>query len=327
LATKRRAFTLFAGAALTAPHSVFAQTPRVYRLGWLWTSDEATTRPLFAAFLVRMRELGYVVGKNLANEARWAQGNPTRYPALADELIALKPDVLLGIQEAALVLQAKTPVIPIVLLSSADPVSAGLVKSLARPGTNVTGVTGVYEQLLVKQIELMSEVAPGISRIAFLGNSTSQSRVQFERMAREAAAARRLMLATATADDADGIRRAFDDFSKQHIEGVVVLPSGPMTFLRHEIARNAIRLRLPSISGMSQFADAGGLINYAPHFQQPFGNEIPAFVDRILRGAKPADLPVQQVTKYDLVINLKTAQQIGLTIPRAVTLRADRIIE
>jgi putative tryptophan/tyrosine transport system substrate-binding protein len=310
-----------------APRVVFAQAAKVYRLGWLWTSDEATTRPLFDAFIARMRELGYATGKTLLNDARWAHGDARRYPALADELIALKPDALLGIQEAALVLQSKTSVIPIVLLSSADPVSVGLVKSLARPGTNVTGITGVYEQLLAKQIELLTEIVPGISRVAFLGNTASASRAQFERAAREAASARSLAIATAVADDADGIRRAFDDFGKKRIQGLVVHPSGPMTFLRHDIAREASRLRMPSISGMSQFAEGGGLVNYSPHFLQPFGNEIPRIVDQILKGAKPADLPIQQVTRYDLVINLKTARQIGITIPRTIVLRADRVIE
>jgi putative ABC transport system substrate-binding protein len=303
------------------------QSSKTYRLGWLFTSDEATTRPLLGPFTDRMRDLGYVAGKNLVNDFRWAQGNTTRYPTLADELIALKPDVLLGIQEAALVLKSKTSIIPIVLLSSADPVGAGLVKSLARPGTNVTGIAGIYDQLLSKQIELLIEVAPKISRIAFLGNTSSASRAQFERAAAEALSAKGLTLTVGTANDADGIRRAFEDFSKRRIQGLVVHPSGPMTFFRHEIARKASALRLVSISGMSQFADSGGLINYSPHFLQPFGNEIPTLVDQILKGAKPANLPVQQVTRYDLVINLKTARDIGLTIPRSIVLRADRMID
>ena len=303
------------------------QASRTYRLGWLFTSDEATTRPLVVPFVERMRELGYVVGKNLVNDFRWAKGDASRYPAMADELIALKPDVLLGIQEAALVLQAKTTVIPIVLLSSGDPVGVGLVKSLARPGANVTGIAGLYDELLPKQIELLIEISPKISRIAFLGNAASVSRAHYERAGREAAKAKGLTLAVGTADDADAIRRVFDDFRQQRIQGLVVHPSGPMTFFRHEIARRASELRLLSISGMSQFADSGGLINYAPHFQQPFGNEIPRFVDQILRGAKPADLPVQQVTRYDLVINLRTARDIGTTIPRSIVLRADRVIE
>ena len=274
-----------------------------------------------------MRKLGYAPGTSLINDERWARGDPSRYPQLADELIALKPHVLLGIQEVALALKAKTKSIPIVLISSADPVAVGLVKSLAQPGTNVTGITGVYEQLVAKQIELLTEIAPGISRIAFLGNAMSASRAQFERAGREAASAKGVMLTTATADNSDGVRRVFDDFSKQGIQGVVVHPSGTMTFLRHEIARHAARLRLPSISGMSEYADSGGLLNYSPHFLQPFSNEIPRLVDQILKGANPADLPIQQVTRYDLVVNLKTARVLGLTVPASIVARADRVIE
>lgn len=325
---KRRTI-LLAGAMLAAPQLLLAQTSRVYRLGWLFTTDEATTKPLVDAFLARMRELGYVVGRNLVNDFRWARGDASRYPVLADELIALKPDILLGIQEAALALAAKTSAIPIVLLASADPVAAGLVKNLARPGTNVTGMAGLYEQLVAKQIELLTEIGPNISKVAMLWDSSSftATREQMERMARDAGTAKGVTVIAAAARDLEGLRAAFAEFRKQRADAVVVAPTGTMTFFRREIAGEALRLRLPTISGMSQFADGGGLINYSPGFPQSFRDEIPAFVDRILRGVKPAELPVQQVTKYELVVNLKTARALGIEIPRSVMLRADRVIE
>lgn len=325
--TNRRGALKLVVATLVAPGLALGQASRHYRLGWLFTTDPPTTDPLFGAFLGRMRALGYVEGRNLINDLRWARGNAASYPALADELIALKPDILLGIQEAALALAAKTSVIPIVLTASADPVRAGLVKTLARPGTNVTGMAGLYDQLVAKQIELLIEILPKMSRVAFLNDSASATREDWARSVSRAANAKRLTLTVAHASDVEGIGRAFDEFAAHRAEALVVSPSGTMTFFRRDIARRSLRLRVPSVSGLSQYADSGGLINYSPQLIQSFGNEVPGFVDRILRGANPAELPVQQVTKYEFVVNLKTARAIGLAMPQSILLRADRMIE
>jgi putative ABC transport system substrate-binding protein len=222
---------------------------------------------------------------------------------------------------------AKTSTIPIVLIASADPVAVGLVRSLARPGTNVTGMSGLYDQLLAKQIELLTEVVPRMSRVAYLSDSSSGTREQFEQVARDAASAKGLSLTIAAASDLQGIRRAFTEFAKERVHAVAVQPSGPMAFFRNAIAGEASRLRLPSISGGFQFAESGGLISYSASILENMRNQLPIYVDRILKGAKPADLPVQQSTKYEFVVNLKTARAIGITIPRSVLLRADRVIE
>jgi ABC-type uncharacterized transport system substrate-binding protein len=296
-------------------------------LGWLFTSSEVTTKPLFETFLGRMRELGYVTGKNLLNDLRWAEGNSSRYAALADELIALKPDVLLGIQEAARILKAKTSVIPIVLLASSDPVAVGLVQSLARPGANVTGMAGLYDQLLAKQIDLLKEIFPRMARVGFLSDSRSATHAHMEKVAHAAASATGLALIVAAAHDLPSIGRAFAEFRKQRAEALVVTPTGPMAFFRREIADEASRLRLPSISGLNRYAESGGLLNYSPDTLDSYRNEIPLFVDRILKGAKPADLPVQQMTRYELVVNMKTARELGVTMPRSILLRANLVIE
>ena len=280
-----------------------------------------------AAFLARMRELGYAEGQNLVNDIRWARGDSSLYPALADELIALKPDILLGIQEAARVMAQKTSTIPIVMASSADPIGAGLVKSLGRPGTNVTGMAGLYDQLVEKQIELLSELLPKLSRLGFLADSSSATTEAIRRATARAAAAKGLALVVHAARDLDGVRKAFAEFRKQRTEAIVIAPTGPMAFLAREIAAEAAALRLPSVSGLEFYAERGGLMNYSPDLLQSFGKEIPTFVDRILKGARPAELPVQQVTNYRLALNLKTAKGIGLAIPPGVALRADRVIE
>jgi putative tryptophan/tyrosine transport system substrate-binding protein len=279
-----------------------------------------------AAFIARMRELGYAEGQNLVNDIRWARGNSSLYAALVDELIALNPDILLGIQEAARIMAQKTSTIPIVMASSADPIGAGLVKSLGRPGTNVTGMAGLYDQLVAKQIELLSELLPKLSRLGFLASSSATTEA-IRRATARAAAAKGLALVVHAAQDLEGVRNAFVEFRKERVDAIVIAPTGPMAFLAREIAAEALRLRVPSVSGLEFYAERGGLINYSPDLLQSFGKEIPTFVDRILKGAKAAELPVQQVTNYRLALNLKTAKGIGLAIPPAVALRADRVIE
>jgi putative ABC transport system substrate-binding protein len=313
---------------LIAPRWSLAQRAKVHRLGLLATTDEKTVKPFFLdAFLAGMFDLGYALERNFFLDIRYARGDMSRLPVLADELLALKPDLLMAIETPAVVLAKKTKTVPIVLVGSADPVSAGLVKSLAFPGTNVTGMVHLYVDLIGKQIELLAEIVPRMSRVAFLNDSAAHQRDRYEEYAQAGAKAKRLKLTTVAVKDAGEVQRAFATFSAQKVEGVVISPSGTMVTLRNEIMREAERLRLPVVYAQSEVPKQGGLISYGADLPASYRKDVPRFVDRVLKGAKPAELPVQQTTKYELVINLKTARAIGLTIPQALLLRADRVIE
>lgn len=325
---KRRTVLKLAGIVLGAPGWLLAQAPKRHRLGLLATTDEKSVKPFFLdAFLAGMLDLGYALDRNLALEIRYARGDMSRLPALADELLALKPDVLMGIETPAVVLARETSTVPIVLVGSADPVAAGLVKSLARPGTNVTGMAHLYLDLVAKQVELLTEIVPTMSRVAFLNDSSAFARDRFLQFAQAAAKAKGLQLIDASAQDAEGMRRAFAQFKAERAEGVVISPSGTMVFLRHEVMRQATLLRLPAIYAQSEVPQQGGLVSYGADLPASYRRDVPRFVDRILKGAKPADLPVQQTTKYELVINLKAAREIGVKVPQSILLRADRVIE
>jgi putative tryptophan/tyrosine transport system substrate-binding protein len=323
----RRCFLLGA-AALAAARLARAQVRRPRRLGLLATTDEKTVRPFFLdAFLAGMRDLGYELERDLKLDIRYARGEMSRLPALADELIALGPDVLLGIEPAVIVLAGKTSSIPIVLAGSSDPVAAGLVKSLAQPGTNVTGMAHLYHDLVAKQIELLLEMAPATSRVALLTDSTYPSRERFEQQARVSATAKGLRLTIAPVQDAEGVRRAFERFTAERADGIIVGASGTMVFLRHEIMRQAEKARIPAIYAQSDTVREGGLASYGADLPASYRRDVPRFVDRILKGEKPSDLPIQRTTKYELAINLKAARDIGLSIPKSIVLRADEVIE
>jgi len=259
---------------------------------------------------------------------RSAQGDNTRLGALADELVARRPDLLFGIESVATVLRARTKSIPIVVPTASDLVAAGLVESLAKPGTNVTGIQTFGDQLVAKQVELLIEIVPALARVAFLNDPTAPAARRIEQVARDAAKARGLALVAAGASEPDDVRRAFAAFERDGSQGLVVAATGRMNQLRGEIIAEVRRLRLPAVSGLPAptWAEAGALVTYSANFLESF-RYAASFVDRILKGAKPADLPVEQPTKFELVLNLKAAREIGLAIPSAVLLRTDRVIE
>jgi putative ABC transport system substrate-binding protein len=287
-----------------------------------------------AAFLAGMRELAYVVGRNLVFDERYAAGDYNRLHALADELIALRPDVLVaGDTGVAVVLKAKTVTIPIVMLASSDPVAAGLVQSLARPGTNVTGNTLLAEMLIAKHLELLMQAVPGMSRVAFLNYAAlpndplADVAARAEKSAKAAATMKRLTLTIASARDPESVRQAFAQFETARTEGVVVFASGPTFQLRDEILGHARRQRLPTITAATPlWLDAGGILSYGPNLEEVFRSAA-TYVDKILKGSKPSELPVQQPTKFEFLVNLRAAKETGLPIPQAVLLRADRVIE
>jgi len=328
----RRTVLQLAAAMLATPGGALAQAAKRFRVGCLWVTNETSVKPLLDAFLAGLRDLGYVAGRNLVLDMRYAAGDYNALPALADELIALKPDVLVGIEAPAVAMRKKTKTIPIVLLGSPDPVAAGLVRSLARPGTNVTGIANRVDQLIAKHIELLTEIVPKMSRVALfnyapLPNDPVELAVRYEQFAKTASAAKGLALIVVSARDAEGVRQAFVALERERPEGVVIASTGQTFQLRHEIIGHARRLRLPSISALpAAWAEAGGLASYGVDFRESF-RYAATYVARILKGATPAELPVEQSSKFEFVINLKTAREIGVTIPPSILLRADRVIE
>jgi putative ABC transport system substrate-binding protein len=263
---------------------------------------------------------------------RWAYGDSGRFAALADELIALKPDVLVGVEQPAVVMKSKTATIPIVLLASTDPVAAGLVRSLARPGTNVSGFAYQLSALITKHIEFLTEIVHKMKRVALfnyetLANDPAASATKlYVQVAKETSEAKKLALVVVSARDREGVGRAFTVIEKERTQGVVVAATAPLFHFAGEIIGQARRLRLPAICGLPGWAESGGLIGYGPNFLANY-RYAATYVDRILKGAKPADMPVEQPPKFDFVVNLKVAHEIGVKIPQPILLRADRVIE
>jgi putative ABC transport system substrate-binding protein len=329
MTTVPRRLLLRLGAALLAwPAPLLAQPGGRFRVGGLFLADQALVRPFEEALLAGLRDHGYVVGRNLAVDIRYAGGDSGRLPALADELIALRPDVLAGIELVAVVLRARTTTIPIVLTGSTDPVAAGLVQSLRRPGTNVTGMANLGDQLVAKHVELLTEIVPGLARVALVNDPFAPAADRFERFARAAAAAKGLGVVVVAPPDARAVRRAFDLLERERTQALVVVGTGRMNQLRSEILLHARRLRLPAISALpaAVWAEAGGLATYSTNVVESY-RQAATHVDRILRGASPADLPIEQSARFDFVVNLATARELGLAIPPSVLLRADRVIE
>jgi putative tryptophan/tyrosine transport system substrate-binding protein len=294
----------------------------------LAVSDEATTKLLFLdPFLAGMRERGYTLGRNLVLDIRHANGDAKRLAPLAEELIALKPDVLLGIESSVRAMVTKTSTIPIVLIASSDPVAAGLVTSLARPGTNVTGMAMQFDALIAKQIEILAEIRPGMSRVGYLADDSAIAGRRFESYARAAAGAKRLALTVAHAHEPAGIRRAFAEFEKARVQGVVVASTGALLLHRRAIIDEAANLRLPTMHSEIENPRSGALASYGADTAATYRADVPLYVERILKGAKPTELAMQQPTRYVLVLNQKTARALSITIPKSVLARADQVLE
>jgi putative ABC transport system substrate-binding protein len=306
-----------------------AQQPKkIPRIGYLVASD-TTTRS--EAIRLALRELGYIEGQNIATEYRYGEGRADRAPELAAELVHLKVDIIVVAGGDPDVRAAKnaTKTIPIVMIGGGgDPVRAGLIDSLARPGGNVTGITNLNRELGGKRLELFKEAVPKVARVAVLYEpALPASALEVKEVLPVAARALRLTLRSWEVRAADDFDRGFAALNKQRPDGLYVFGSGPlMAANRKRIADFALKSRLPSMYGNREAVDAGGLMSYGADLADSY-RRVAYFVDRILKGAKPADLPVEQPTKFELVINLKTAKQIGLTIPPDVLARANRLIK
>jgi putative ABC transport system substrate-binding protein len=326
--TSRRAFiTTVTLALLTAPLVVEAQAPaKVPRIGFLSPlSLTADTR--LEAFLQGLRELGYVDGQTVAIEFRFAEGKPVGLAALAAELVRLKVDVIVATAQAATeAAKRATGTIPIVFAVVGDPVAVGLVASLARPGGNITGLASVAPEVVGKQLELLKEVAPRISRVAILQNPGNPGHPVVLRQAEAAARALGMQLDVFHARTPGEIDAAFAAMRSQRAGGVLVARDALVLAQRAQIAALAAKARLPAMYGFRENAEAGGLMAYGANVSAMY-RRAATYVDKILKGAKPADLPVEQPTTFELVINLKTANALGLTIPPSLLARADQVIQ
>jgi len=297
------------------------QTGRVPKVGFLGGA------PFIQVFDQGLRELGYTDGQNIVIEQiSWADRDE-ELPILAAELVRRKIDVLVaGTTPRALAARNATTTIPIVMVNVADPVATGLVVSLARPGGNVTGLSRVSLDLIGKNLELLREAAPVVTRLAVLVNPTHALHPALLNSAKHTAALLTLKLEPVEAAAPKELEHAFSVIARKRVNALLVLPDGMFWGERRRIADFALTSRLPSMFGNTEHAEAGGLMSYAPSSLEPY-RRAAYYVDKILKGAKPADLPVEQPTKFELVINLKTAKALGLTIPQTLLLRADQLIE
>ncbi len=329
--TTRRAFIgTLAGGLLAAPLAADAQqAAKVPRIGYLG-ANPASNPHLLEAFRQGLRDLGYVEGRNLVIEIRDAEGKFERLPALAAELVALKVDIIMtGGTPAPLAAMQATRTIPIVFAAAADPVTSGLVTSLARPGGNVTGLSVLTPELVGKCLELLKQAVPGVSRVAVLwhpGGYPERTEKNILKGAEVAGRALGLRLQFVEARGPADFDRAFSEMTRARAGALTVLATSMLLTERRRLVYLAAKNRLPAVYPSREFVDAGGLMSYGPDFADLF-RRAATYVDKILKGAKPGDLPVEQPTKFELVINLKTAKALGLTIPPSLLVRADEVVQ
>jgi len=314
-------------APLTARAQPAVSLPRIGYLAPGYPSDPRVGERFLQAFRQGLRQLGYVEGQNIVIEFRSAEGKYDRLSALATELIRFKVNVIVApASPATQAAKQATKTIPIVMVNVADPVATGFVASLARPGGNVTGLSLMLPELVAKQLELLKEVVPKVSRVALLWNPANPSNAPLVQHAQDAARALKVLLQLLEARDSTEIDSAFAATTAERAGAVIVLTESVTLDHRTRIADHTVRRQLPTVFGVSEFAEAGGLLAYGPSLADGY-RRAANYVDMILKGAKPADLPVAQPTTFELVVNLKTAKAIGLTIPPSVLVRADQILE
>jgi putative ABC transport system substrate-binding protein len=306
-----------------------AQQPKkIAKIGVLFPTNPAATAHLLEAFSQGLRENGYVDGKNFVLERRYGEAKAERISELAREFVSLKVDVIVTATDIAIAaVKQQTSTIPIVMANSTDPVGTGFVASLARPGGNVTGNSTMSPELSGKRLELLREVVPGLSRVAFLWNPDVRGAVLDYNETEAAARSQGLQIQSVEVVRGEDFDRAFSAVTKGRAQAFIMPARNPVGFAnRGQIASFAQRNRLPSIYGQEEYVDAGGLMSYGPN-NADLWRRAATYVDKILKGTKPADLPVERPTKLELVINLKAAKQIGLTIPQSVLYRADKVIQ
>jgi len=326
VSSKLTCFVLSA-ALLALSFPAQAQQPlKVPRIAFLSAVSPSSISPRTEAFRQGLRELGYVEGKSIVIEYRWAEGKFDRLPDLAAELVRLKVDVILsGGPTATRPAKEASVTIPIVMAFDDDPVGSGFVASLARPGGNITGLSTLAPEISGKQLELLKEIVPRLSRVAVFGTSTRSGNAQALREIELAAGTLGVQLQYLDVLGAKDIEALFRAASKGRADAVLALASPTLLLQRTQIADLAVKNRLPAIYDRAEFVEDGGLMTYSVSITDLF-RRAATYVDKILKGAKPADLPVEQPTKFEFIVNLKAAKQIGLTIPPNVLARADKVI-
>ena len=324
----RRPFVIFALIAVglvAAPGAADAQqSVKIPRIGYL----SPVSHPREADFRQELRRLGYFEGENITIEYRSAQGNFNRLPELAAELVDLEVDVIVAqVTQAAIAAKKATATIPIVMIAVSDPVASGLVASLAHPGGNVTGTSAVAADVVGKQLELVRELVPGVSSVAALWNPANRIfQGQQLREARAAAAELKLRVRILEARDAKEIDSAFGILARERASALLLMGDPVFTTHARQIAGLALEHGLPTVGSASVLAEAGVLLTYGPSYEDAFRGAA-VYVDRILKGAKPADLPVERSVRFELVVNEKTAASLGVTLPQSLVLRADQVIK
>ena len=327
---KRRAFICTLAGGLLAAPLAGAQQPatKVFRIGLLGTVPltEPGAARIWGGFFEGLRQLGYVEGQNILIEGRYSEGRSERLPTLAAELVRLKVDVIVAAAYTPDAAKGATSTIPIVMTNDADPVGRGLVASLARPGGNVTGLTTRSSDLVGKHLQLLKEAMPQLSRVAVLSNPAQPQHQPSLRVAEVAARGLKVQLEILEARAPTRLAGALSVVTKESVDALLVL-GDPMFFgERRRIAELAAKSRLPLVGNQAEYAEAGGLLTYGIDQRDNFRRAV-TYVDKILKGAKPGDLPVEQPTKFELVINMETAKALGLTIPPSLLQRADQVIE
>jgi len=328
--TDRRALLgTLASALLAAPFAAGAQTAgKLYRIVYLGNSSAAMETDLVDSFRQGLRNLDYVEGRNVVIEYRWAEGRNDLFPALVAEAVRLKPDVIVTSgTPATLAAKEATRTTPIVIAAMGDPISAGVVASLARPGGNITGLASMSPEIDGKRLELLTELLPGVSRIGVLWNPTNPGNAARLRNIQHAATILRLTLDPVVgAADSQALEKGFQAIVAARAQALVLEPDRGLLAHRVQIVTFTARRRLPTLYPYREFVQAGGLVSYAPSYPAMF-RRAATYVDKILKGVKPSDLPIEQPTTFELVINSKTAEAQSLTIPPSVLARADQVIE
>jgi putative ABC transport system substrate-binding protein len=324
----RRTLLALTCATLVAPRTLHAQpAKRVYRIAILDDSVESARAENWKLFRNRLRELGLVDGKDVVYEVRYARGDSERLPALAAELVALKPDIIVcvGTPPTSALIKA-TSSIPIIFTNSGDPVGSGLVASLARPGGNVTGTSIQITEIGGKQFELLREMSPAAIRLAYLSDASNKSSVATFRQVEGHARAMNVTIRMLDGRKRTDLERSFETIKRERVQVLIVSSASVLLEHRDQIVRFAAQEKLPVVYGNRVYVVAGGLLSYSVDLE--FGYLRSAdYVQRILQGAKPAELPVEQVSRVRMVLNLKTARALGITVPASVRLRADEVIE
>lgn len=327
---KHRTIHLLLTAVLAlTPLAVQAQAPHTMpRIGWisLAAPEDAESSPFFEAFRQGLRELGYVEGRNLMIEARWARGDPERGGELAKELVGLRMAAIVTQGAAIRAVRPVAGTVPVVFGLSADPVQAGLVDSLARPGRNFTGTTFMSYEVNAKRLELLKEAFPTVSRIALLSNPEHPGEHIELETSRKTAMALGLAIQYVPVRSVQEFEPAFAAIAKEGAEAIVILPDALVMQHRARLIEFTTKLGIPTVSGWSAFARSGGVMTFGPNLRDSF-RALARSVDKILKGATPAEVPVEQPTTFELVVNLRAARALGITIPQSILARADEVIE